>query len=386
MMIGLILLLSTAGLSARVQLSNEAKISLLTCSPGEELYSVFGHSALRVCDPSNQLDLVFNYGTFDFNTSYFYFKFGHGNLNYMLSVGQFQHFLPGYVIENRSMTESVLNLKPDERQKLFDALLVNAQPQNRDYRYDFFYDNCATRIRDMVVASIDGKVIIPEHSSHNLTMRQLYGQYLKRSLWTQFGIHLLLGMKSDVASTPYTEMYLPDYLDAQFDNMRIVRTDSLPTQLVASKVVLLEKEPQPIVTDLWSPRLVLGIFMVLIILISLMEWKMKWNLIAFDRFLFLVTGLLGCLLAYLCFISKHTATTWNFNLLWAMPTLLLLTFTAKNTQLFKILAFASFIGTILFIAGFELIPQEFPRGIFFLVSGLAIRFGMNSVYEKYFKK
>lgn len=378
------MLLSTAGMSASVQLSNEAKISLLTCSSGEELYSVFGHSALRVYDPSNQLDLVFNYGTFDFNTSYFYLKFGHGNLNYMLSVGQFQHFLPGYVIENRSVTESVLNLKPHELQKLFDSLLVNAQPQNRNYRYDFFYDNCATRIRDMVIAAIDGKVLISEQSSHNLTMRQLYGQYLKHSRWTEFGIHLLLGMKSDVASTPYTEMYLPEYLSAQFDNMRIVR-DSLTTQLVASKQVLLERESLPIVSDPWSPRLVLGLFMVLIILFSLMEWKLKWNLIALDRFLFLVTGLLGCLLAYLWFFSKHTATVWNFNLLWALPTLLVLTFTTKRTQLFKILALVSFIGTLLFIVIYPFIPQEFPQGILLLVLALAVRFGVNSDVKRFLK-
>ena len=202
LLLSLLLLISYQWLYSSVQLSEGSKISLLTCSSGEELYSVFGHSAIRVNDPDNKIDLVYNYGTFDFSTSYFYFKFAHGNLNYMLASGQFRYFLPGYVMENRSVKEQILNLSQKERQKLFDAIIVNSQPENRNYRYDFFYDNCATRIRDIVLKSIEGQYVIDKESTHNMTMRQLYGQYLNKSLWTQFGIHLLLGMKADVFQLP----------------------------------------------------------------------------------------------------------------------------------------------------------------------------------------
>ncbi|PZX15342.1 uncharacterized protein DUF4105 [Breznakibacter xylanolyticus] len=373
-LIGLVIwLMLLTSIHGSVKLSEQAHISLLTCSPGEELYSVFGHSALRVSDSETGHDWVFNYGTFDFSTSWFYLKFAHGNLNYMLSVGRFSHFMPGYMVENRRVEEQVLNLNAVERQRLFDALVANAAPENRDYRYDFFYDNCATRIRDMVIQAVGGKVLIDSVSDHSLSMRQLYGQYLQHSLWTEFGIHLLLGMKADVPATPYSEMYLPDYLSLQFSKMHFVR-DSLTVPLVSSHSVLLEQTPAVTASNIdLSPRLLLSFFLLLVVGLSLAQWRLGWNLIVLDRFLFILTGMVGVLLAYLWFISCHTVTAYNFNLLWALPTNLVMGLMSRRCKGYTLLARIALVGTGLLGVFYVFVPQQFPGGLFLLVCAIAIR-------------
>ena len=134
---------------SKAQLSPSAQVSIITCAPGDELYSIFGHSAIRVNDSINQIDLVFNYGTFDFDTPNFYLKFMRGKLNYMLSMAPYDRFLFEYVYYKRSVWEQVLDLSEVEKNNLFQALIINAEPEHRNYHYHFFFDNCATRIRDM---------------------------------------------------------------------------------------------------------------------------------------------------------------------------------------------------------------------------------------------
>src|SRR5690606_22569898 len=137
-------------LGQSVKLSPRAEISIITCGPGEELYSSFGHSAFRVKDPALKLDFAYNYGTFDFNKPNFYIKFAQGKLLYELSVSYFEDFVYNYKIEGRWVKEQVLNLSQDEKNQLFNFLNINAQPENKEYLYDFFFDNCSTKIRDVL--------------------------------------------------------------------------------------------------------------------------------------------------------------------------------------------------------------------------------------------
>lgn len=134
---------------SEIVLSDSARISLLTCSPGNELYSVFGHSAIRVKDLPNKVDIVFNYGVFDFSDPNFYPNFVRGRMNYILAGNYYEDFYSSYVEENRSISEQVLNFSKEEKQHLLDSLFINYMPEHRYYRYDFFYDNCATRIRNV---------------------------------------------------------------------------------------------------------------------------------------------------------------------------------------------------------------------------------------------
>ncbi|MBO4959466.1 DUF4105 domain-containing protein, partial [Butyricimonas sp.] len=151
--ISLFLILLTASTSASIKLSKDATISILTCSPGNELYSLFGHTGIRVVDKANDMDIVFNYGTFDFATQGFYFKFARGLLPYQLSCSEFRRFLSSYIYDERSVYSQTLNLDSIQKQYLMDLLFENYQPANREYLYNFLYDNCSTRVRDIIEKS-----------------------------------------------------------------------------------------------------------------------------------------------------------------------------------------------------------------------------------------
>ncbi|MEJ7681804.1 MAG: DUF4105 domain-containing protein [Segetibacter sp.] len=189
-------------------------ISILTCSPGKELYSTFGHSAIRLTDKYRNIDIVYNYGTFDFNDTGFYMKFIRGQLSYSLSVENYTDFLESYKQEKRSVYEQVLDLNCFQKQGLEKALEQNMLAENRYYRYNFITDNCTTRIRDLLLNTIAsvaiGKKIIPI----NTTPRKMIHSYLRKGgkLWSELGIDILLGSTIDRALSTQEAMFLPEYL------------------------------------------------------------------------------------------------------------------------------------------------------------------------------
>ena len=190
--ISLFLILLTASTSASIKLSKDATISILTCSPGNELYSLFGHTGIRVVDKANDMDIVFNYGTFDFATQGFYFKFARGLLPYQLSCSEFRRFLSSYIHDERSVYSQTLNLDSIQKQYLMDLLVENYEPANREYLYNFLYDNCSTRVRDIIEKSTGNQITwIAQPSTKSFW--NLLDEYLGRSPWIQWGIHTILG-------------------------------------------------------------------------------------------------------------------------------------------------------------------------------------------------
>ena len=200
------------------------RISLLTCTPGTELYSTFGHSALRVYDSINNKDLVFNYGTFDFYDPDFYNKFVKGKLLYFVSIDSLPSFMEEYDYYKRGITEQAINISCDEKQKLIALLFENAKEENKYYRYDFNYDNCTTRLRDMLEKAagkqLETKNILPKP---NTTFRNLIHVYLDRGgqQWSKLGIDMLLGHPMDKKVTNREAMFLPDYLLMAFDSSKL---------------------------------------------------------------------------------------------------------------------------------------------------------------------
>jgi hypothetical protein len=181
--IALVFILCSTNLFA-VSLSDSSRISLLTCAPGEELYSCFGHSGIRVTDYSQGFDVVFNYGTFDFGAPNFYLNFLKGHMIYMEGVDNFKDFHDQYIYEQRSIYEQEINLNAEERVKIFDFLVNNARPENRDYRYDFLYDNCATRIREVFEKNLSGKVKFDYSSfADKKSFRTLINDYSENQPW-----------------------------------------------------------------------------------------------------------------------------------------------------------------------------------------------------------
>lgn len=298
-------------------------ISLLTCSPGTELYSTFGHSALRVVDERSHEDIVFNYGTFEFDDPHFYSKFIRGKLLYFVSVYSFSDFMQQYQYEGRGVIEQVLNLSCDEKQNLFKALIENAKDENKYYKYDFIYDNCTTRLRDIVKKeskeSFVTKDIRPEEST---TFRNLIHDYLNKGkeYWSKLGIDILLGSPLDKKISNSEAMFLPDYLMKGFDSTMIGSK-----QLVSEKNTLLNPVVQTAKTVLFSPMVVFSILALIIIVLSFLKTTGPFFKY-FDCILFFLTGALGILLLFMWFGTDHHACKYNLNLLWAFPTHIIISF------------------------------------------------------------
>ena len=299
--------------------SCHVRISLLTCTPGEELYSTFGHSALRVTDTVNNTDIVYNYGTFNFDEPGFYTKFIRGKLMYYLSTEDFLSFQYSYQMERRGITEQVLNLTCSEKNNILNMLQGNMMSENRFYKYDFLFDNCTTRLRDLVEKAANGQVDFGEVLKTKATFRDLIYEYLNYNdkQWSKLGIDILLGSKTDAVMKPREVMFLPDYLMKTFDSSTI---DSQP--LVAEKNSLLRVDYSRIGKDnLTHPFF---IFLCLFVLIAFLSFSKNRGiqrfLSGFDAFLFFISGLLGLLLLFMWFGTDHVMCKNNYNLLWAWPT------------------------------------------------------------------
>lgn len=299
------------------QLSPEASISILTCNPGTETYSMYGHSAIRVNDPANRIDFVFNYGLFSFDSPHFFYRFAKGQTDYMMGGQRFSSWLPEYQEERRSVYEQILNLSPEGKSKLFQALIENAKPENRVYRYNFFVDNCATRVRDMIERNAGTPISFTDNHPTE-SYRDLIKQYHHSFRWIDFGIDLLVGEKADQSVSAYGQMFLPEYLMNQFSNAK-VSIDGKPTSLVTETKTLLEYPNAKQNSDLPWPAIVFGLLFVFIATISVRAYIQKKKVDWLDYSLLALTGLAGLIIGWFTLFSEHPAMSPNYNLLWAFP-------------------------------------------------------------------
>lgn len=309
-----LLMFTTYSWAQAPKLTDNAKLSLLTCSSGDELYSVFGHSALRVVDDSLDIDIVFNYGTFDFDTPNFYLKFMRGDLNYMLSASDYKWFIKSYKRDNRSVVEGELLLDTQQKQELWDFLVWNIQPQNRNYRYDFFFDNCATRIRDIVFKAkgINHTSIKKSHEANHLSFRDYIHSYVPEYTWTAQGIDLLLGIKTDRYADVVNRAYLPLYLDSLF----------IDVNLIDKQTILLDKydsndENQDVNVFMFTPNIVLSFLLIIVVMFTITEYLRNFYCKWLDVVLFTSSSLLGLLFWFLWLFTKHDVCSWNINVMWA---------------------------------------------------------------------
>jgi len=365
--------LFTFHFSSFAQDSCGIRISLLTCTPGTELYSTFGHSALRVVDSNNNTDLVFNYGTFEFYDPDFYNKFVRGKLEYFVSIDTLPSFMWAYESEKRGVTEQAINISCDEKQKMVAALFENAKEENKFYRYDFNYDNCTTRLRDMLEKAggkqIESKNILPKPGT---TFRNLIHVYLDRGgqQWSKLGIDMLLGNPMDKKVTNREAMFLPDYLLMAFDSSKL---NGQP--VVSEKKILLNYFDAYKTKTGITPFIVFGILFLLITALSIFVFK-RWNLFLkiFDFFFFVIVGLIGVLILFMWFGTEHAMCKNNFNLLWALPTHLPVAFMlfSKKQWVNSYFRFIFFYTVALLLAWFFL-PQQFNTALLAVVGIILIR-------------
>jgi hypothetical protein len=335
-----------------ITLSSEAEISLLTCSPGDDLYSLFGHSAMRLKDPNNDIDAVFNYGTFSFNED-FYFNFAMGKLNYKLGVAPMDRFVRLYESDNRGVVEQVLNLDSAQKQSIANFLSWNYQPENQYYLYDFFYDNCSSILRDVLDTALQGQVTFADLTKPSQpSYRNMIDSYLIYHPWGDFGIDLGLGLPSDKTPNYLEYMFLPDELSEAYDMATI---NGQP--LVQKKMTLVETSGLTYEWSLSQPIPLFWILFGIIGLLSAIGLRLQKRFMFIDILLVLGLGLVGALLFFLWFITDHTATANNFNMLWALPTHLLIVPFLWNSKIRR--SYFMIIGSILLLTliFFPLLPQ-----------------------------
>ncbi|MBL7859480.1 MAG: DUF4105 domain-containing protein [Cyclobacteriaceae bacterium] len=357
------------------KLSERATISVITCGPfQQELYSAFGHSAIRVFDASQGIDEGYNYGVFDFDRPNFYLNFARGFLYYNLGVYDYPRFRDFYIYHNRYIHEQVLNLSQEQKQKLFDYLRWNAQPENQFYRYDYFYNNCATKIRDVIKevlgddVTFDGSYITTDY-----TIRDLTDIYLQQQPWGDLGIDICLGLPMDKKASPYEYMFLPDYIESGFDHATLKR-DSVIIPIVKEKISIYESREEDLPAGLPHPLLVFSIVAVCIIAISIWDVKRKKLSSWLDVILFGATGVVGMLLFFLWFFTDHNAAANNLNILWAIPTHLVavVALIRSPAWLAKYFLITALIQGILLL-GWFIMPQQLNVALIPIVIALLLR-------------
>lgn len=368
-------LLLIAFCSNAQKLSSESHIALVTLGPTQkELYSAFGHSAIRVYDPLHGIDYFYNYGVFSFNQPNFYLNFARGRNMYQLGVYNYSDARDYYISENRFIHEQILNLTASQKQRVFDFLTYNARPENRLYLYDYFYDNCATRPRD-VLKSVFGDSIrfdeTPEKKT--ITIRGLTDIYLKQQPWGDLGIDICLGMPMDKVASRTEYMFLPDSLESGFDRAQI-KSDGDWESLVREKIIVSESQNEPVKVSLTHPWVVFGVIALLLIGLSYYDIKRKKLTVWIDKLFFIGTGTVGLLLVLLWTATSHKAAANNLNVLWALPTNLVLPFITKLKKKYFLFASALTLGLLL---SWFLLPQQLHVFLIPLVIGLGARYWVN---------
>lgn len=333
-------------------LAKDAEISIITIGPGKQLYDSFGHNAIRVSDPSNGKDLAFNYGTFDFNTPNFYIKFGQGKLPYALSVSTYDGFLRNYIAEKRWIKQQKLDLTYGEKIAIFEFLLNNAQPSNREYQYDFFLDNCATRIRDVLAVNLGSKLSYQDkqYAPFLYSFRELIQQRLHWNSWGSLGIDIALGAVIDRTANPWEHQFLPDYVFESLKSATITRNNKT-SALIKKETTINNPGPRARNTAfLLSPFFVFLVIALGIVYRTLRDSKQQKRSRWLDTVLFFVTGIVGVLLLVLWLATDHTATINNYNILWAFPVnLIFCTLLSKKTPKKWLSRYLSFLIILLIL-------------------------------------
>jgi hypothetical protein len=312
------------GNSDAIRLSPQSRVSVLTCGRGVELYEAFGHTAFRLQDPAQGLDLVFNYGVFDFRQENFYGNFAKGNLRYMLGLSAMSDFLEQYRRDGRSVREQILNLDSTEKQQIALFLSQNLLPQNREYLYNYFRDNCSTKIPDVLDSALNHRIqwTYADLDGH-VSFRSLIHDYTTFHSWGRFGIDLGLGAPIDRSIKGKDLNFLPDELEKTLNRAKI-RRGMLEFPLVLETRTLFEA---PMFFGRASAMLQPSIvFSFVLLLVCLLVWKIPGSLAhrLTQTILLAFSGILGCVQLAIWLFTNHVDAAWNYNLLWANPGFLFL--------------------------------------------------------------
>ena len=360
------------GLSANVYtqstLSNNSEISLLTVGPGNTIADMYGHTGIRVKDLNRNTDYVFHYGLYNFNAPNFVMKFLRGKLMYSMGASTTEQFLYSYDQEKRTVYEQTFNLSTEQKNVFYNALRENYKPENREYLYDFFFDNCATIVGDRIETLI-GEIQYPK-DRESITFRQMIDEYQQDKPWADFGIDLIIGSIADDTTTIAEQLFLPLYVhdilkECYVEGKPLISEEKLVLNYIAKNSTDSKNR--------FTPRL---LFMILLILemLLLAGYFLKWDKIkravrAYDQFWFLIFGICSLVIAFMWFGTDHLATKANYNLFWMSPIYLVLFFALwKGKKSFiNLVLMALIIINLLTLVKFPAQFQEFHPASYLLV-------------------
>lgn len=335
--------------------ADPVRISILTCGVGEELYSSFGHTGVRVVDSQKHTDIVYNYGTFNFSDPDFYTKFTLGKLPYYLAIDTYEDFMYTYVVEKRNVREQVLDFTPEQKKATIDYLENNLKPENREYKYDFLFDNCATRVRDIFPKVLGTEFYFGDVlGSKKIRYREILNQYLINKHWERFGINLLLGSKVDSVMTDEGSMFLPDCIHkglvhAKFRGKHVVLQD---------RVILDHKH---VYRTTFNGPLWMMIGLLILTSLSFLIRSFRYLKTVLRFLILFLSGLLGIFILFMWLGTDHQSCSDNFNILWAVPFNAIVAFFAHKKRFWlKIYALAAIslviVALMVHLIGFQQMP------------------------------
>lgn len=368
------LLIIWGSMLSYAQKRDSIQFSLLTCSPGTEIYSLFGHTAIRYQNYTQNKDIVFNYGMFSFSSPNFIYRFVKGETDYQLGVNDFRSFEAEYMFRGSSVYQQILNLTYEEKLKLQNLLFTNYLPQNRVYRYNYFYDNCTTRARDQIEKCIDGNVEYPT-SVPDKTFRGIIHEFTKGFDWEEFGIDLCLGAGADKPIGIRQQMFSPFYMRSFAESAFIKDENGNTRPLVLKEEVIVDADTVDAAETSFpfSPIACATFFLFLNVVIAFVQIVRKKIYWFWDLILYLSQGLAGCIIAFLFFFSTHPTVDSNWLILLFNPIpLFYLPFMVYNDIKRKKDKWhvINSVYLTLFILILPLIPQEINLSVLLLALGL----------------
>jgi hypothetical protein len=354
------------------------------------VWTIFGHTALRISDPVRKIDTVLNWGTFDTGIPNFLFRFIEGKTDYVLSAAPFQMFIFEYAKEGTTLVEQVLNIPDNDKEDLLKYLQTNLLPENVNYRYNFVFDNCTIRPRDIIEKFCGGILTYPKQTQP-VTFRQLFHQYTQPYPWTELGIDCIIGSSADSLISFRNELFLPEKLMDALNRSVVKLPDGSEQPIVlASETILHSTDSQPKPLKFWDNPLVVGFFIFFIyfalVITSLRTKQSGYRLpVAGYRLLFailfFIAGAGGCIVVMLNFFSVHPCVQSNWNLLWLHPLHFIAVigfFFRKSYRCFRWYHAANFVLLSCFLLGWHWIPQELNKAFIpfilclWMISGLQV--------------
>ena len=307
-------------------------ISLLTCSPGNEIWSLYGHTAIRLEDRLRHEDYAINYGMFDLRQKFFVIRFVFGLTDYQMGIDYYDQFIANYGSKGRGVIQQRLNLSRQEKLAIVKAIQDNYEPASRTYRYNYFYDNCTTRARDIIARNLSGKIKYDIDPSVESSYRQMIHQWNNDHRWMAFGCDLLLGVGADSKTTYDQQQFIPDTLRKDFARAVVVDSTGHTRPLVAKTEQTMEPGQQPNDNDIWavvSPTMLFATLLVLTLCLSTMEYRRKKTFWLYDTILLTLTGLAGIVLFAMIF-SQHPTVRVNLQILTLNPLSLIFVYSASR--------------------------------------------------------